>query len=55
MLDTASSMATIIFGLIVVAILLRVLVLVHQQTKKMEQLKRELHMKEQAREEKEKQ
>jgi hypothetical protein len=54
MLDTASSMATIIFGLLVVIILLRILVLVHQQTKKMEELKRELALKEHAREEKEK-
>ena len=53
MLGTASSMATIIFGFLIIAILLRVLVIVHQQSKKMEELKHELALKERAREEKE--
>ncbi len=51
MADTAVSMAMLILGLLIVIILLRVLMLVHKQTKRMEELKQELKMSEAAREE----
>lgn len=54
MSETASGMAMIIFGLLIVIVLLRVLVLVHRQTSKMEEMKRQLKITEQARERKEK-
>lgn len=54
MVDTASSMAVIIFGLLIIIVLLRVLLLVHRQNQKMDELKRQLKLTEQAREEKEK-
>ncbi len=54
MADTAASMAMIIFGLLIIVILLRVLVLVHRQTRRMDELKRQLKLSETAGEEKEK-
>ena len=53
--EVAASMAMIIFGIIVILILLYVLVQVHRQAKHVEELKRQLKLTEQAREEKEKQ
>lgn len=45
-------MAMIIFGLLIIVILLRVLVLVHRQAGHVEELKRQLKISETAREEK---
>jgi len=53
MADTAASMAMIILGLLIIIILLRVLVLVHRQTKRMDELNRQLKLSETAREAKE--
>lgn len=44
MLDTAQSMAFIIFGLIIVVILLRILAIVHAQAKRMRELETQLGM-----------
>lgn len=54
MADTAGSMAMIVFGFLIIIVLLRVLVLVHRQTTKMEEMKHQLKMTQQARERKEK-
>lgn len=54
MTDTAANMAMIIFGALIIIILLRVLMLVHQQAGRMEDLKKQLKLSEKAREEKEK-
>lgn len=55
MSETASGMAMIIFGLLIIIVLLRVLVLVHKQAGRVEELKRQLKISEAAREEKGKQ
>lgn len=52
--DVAAGMAMIVFGLILCIILLYVLVQVHRQTKRFEELKRQLKLNESARKEKEK-
>jgi len=54
MSEMAGGMAMIIFGLLIIIVLLRVLVLVHRQTAKMEEMKSQLKMTQQARERKEK-
>ena len=54
MSDMAASMASIIFGALIIIVLLRVLMLVRRQNKKVEELKTQLELKEQARKEKEK-
>lgn len=55
MTDVASSMAMLILGAIIVIILLRILMLVHQQNSRIDDLKRQMKINETAREEKEKQ
>ena len=51
--DTAGSLAMIVFGVIIILILLRILIMVHRQAKKVNELERQLNMNAAARERKE--
>jgi len=55
MTDVAASMAMLILGAIIIIVLLRILVLVHQQNQQINDLKKRVKLTEIAREEKEKQ
>ena len=54
MTDVAASMAMLILGAIIIIVLLRILVLVHQQNQQINDLKKRMKLTEIAREEKEK-
>ncbi len=52
--DVAASMAMLILGAIIIIVLLRILMLVHQQNQQIDELKKRVKLTENTREEKEK-